>query len=38
MLDHEIERRMEELNAKVISLGSSNVIPRHQKALGSPAP
>ena len=27
MLDHEIERRMEELNAKVLSLGSSNVVP-----------
>jgi hypothetical protein len=26
MLDHEIERRMEELNAKVLSL-NSNVIP-----------
>jgi hypothetical protein len=26
MLDHEIERRMEELNAKVLSLGSSNVV------------
>ena len=27
MLDHEIERRMEELNAKVLSLGSSNALP-----------
>jgi hypothetical protein len=27
MLDHEIERRMEELNAKVRSPGSSNVVP-----------